>query len=215
MIRRPPRSTLFPYTTLFRSKLGRRGLHAWTGARGIVRDKRSQARIVQELVTVHDLQHALAAGAVAEIDPVLPRPVRKPVRSQGDRAVEVDGRWARGPGLLPDETEVAEEDRVGGVTEVEDLRHAADPPSVGPPVGDQVGDARVAFPPALVGIPEIVDGSRDEHGVARVGDIKDLVPLRALLAEQVSLARNTFGKGDRKSTRLNSSHSQSRMPSSA
>src|SRR3989449_415921 len=146
MIRRPPRSTLFPYTTLFRSlrhlvvgnverlrlggdvcdvdelsvllalvgrglvgdddevadraagvvaevrnrlsedgergvgpgareqvefadlreeKLGRRGLHAWTGARRIVRDKRSQARIVQELVTVHDLQHALAAGAVA------------------------------------------------------------------------------------------------------------------------------------------------------
>src|SRR3712207_8692614 len=26
MIRRPPRSTLFPYTTLFRSLLGRRGL---------------------------------------------------------------------------------------------------------------------------------------------------------------------------------------------
>src|SRR2546422_9052008 len=28
MIRRPPRSTLFPYTTLFRSKLGRVGGHA-------------------------------------------------------------------------------------------------------------------------------------------------------------------------------------------
>src|SRR5206468_10059827 len=96
-----------------------------------------------ELVTVHDLQHALAAGAVAEIDPVLPRPVRKPVRSQGDRAVEVDGRWARGPGLLPDETEVAEEDRVGGVTEVEDLRHAADPPSVGPPVGEDRKSTRL------------------------------------------------------------------------
>src|SRR5689334_24798688 len=28
MIRRPPRSTLFPYTTLFRSKRGRRAMHA-------------------------------------------------------------------------------------------------------------------------------------------------------------------------------------------
>src|ERR1044071_8267248 len=27
MIRRPPRSTLFPYTTLFRSRLLRRGIH--------------------------------------------------------------------------------------------------------------------------------------------------------------------------------------------
>src|SRR3989441_12664439 len=27
MIRRPPRSTLFPYTTLFRSRLEQRGLH--------------------------------------------------------------------------------------------------------------------------------------------------------------------------------------------
>src|SRR5438477_8183438 len=34
MIRRPPRSTLFPYTTLFRSKLRRRGeLHLGEGAR--------------------------------------------------------------------------------------------------------------------------------------------------------------------------------------
>src|SRR3712207_7442617 len=32
MIRRPPRSTLFPYTTLFRSKLHQR---AWAIARGV------------------------------------------------------------------------------------------------------------------------------------------------------------------------------------
>src|SRR3989442_5822541 len=30
MIRRPPRSTLFPYTTLFRSGVGGRGTHART-----------------------------------------------------------------------------------------------------------------------------------------------------------------------------------------
>src|SRR2546426_5835996 len=31
MIRRPPRSTLFPYTTLFRSYAERLGLSAWIG----------------------------------------------------------------------------------------------------------------------------------------------------------------------------------------
>src|SRR2546428_6804708 len=31
MIRRPPRSTLFPYTTLFRSLLGKNALHAYVG----------------------------------------------------------------------------------------------------------------------------------------------------------------------------------------
>src|SRR5688572_31305814 len=39
MIRRPPRSTLFPYTTLFRSRIARRGQSsgAANNARGIVR----------------------------------------------------------------------------------------------------------------------------------------------------------------------------------
>src|SRR2546426_3870859 len=32
MIRRPPRSTLFPYTTLFRSVLGRDGRSSWAAA---------------------------------------------------------------------------------------------------------------------------------------------------------------------------------------
>src|SRR5258708_21443659 len=34
MIRRPPRSTLFPYTTLFRSRLGQQRRHADLGDRG-------------------------------------------------------------------------------------------------------------------------------------------------------------------------------------
>src|SRR5437868_10259720 len=33
MIRHPPRSTLFPYTTLFRSRPGGRALHRWTSTR--------------------------------------------------------------------------------------------------------------------------------------------------------------------------------------
>src|SRR5687767_15296691 len=37
MIRRPPRSTLFPYTTLFRSGAGRRGARA--GPDGLARER--------------------------------------------------------------------------------------------------------------------------------------------------------------------------------
>src|SRR3712207_6483170 len=36
MIRRPPRSTLFPYTTLFRSEVGERGVHLSAGQRQLV-----------------------------------------------------------------------------------------------------------------------------------------------------------------------------------
>src|SRR5256885_4488436 len=35
MIRRPPRSTLFPYTTLFRSDRERPGEYRWSAARGL------------------------------------------------------------------------------------------------------------------------------------------------------------------------------------
>src|SRR2546422_4559325 len=48
MIRRPPRSTLFPYTTLFRSLLGR---VRWTqSARGV-----SRVRVDPELMQVADV----------------------------------------------------------------------------------------------------------------------------------------------------------------
>src|SRR5438132_9165133 len=44
MIRRPPRSTLFPYTTLFRSREGRRQ-HRPAGARGADPADRGERRI--------------------------------------------------------------------------------------------------------------------------------------------------------------------------
>src|SRR3712207_8994091 len=57
MIRRPPRSTLFPYTTLFRSLIRRRGLNDrgsipsstlwWTG---VLRGTKSEARAWRDLV---------------------------------------------------------------------------------------------------------------------------------------------------------------------
>src|SRR3712207_8204444 len=47
MIRRPPRSTLFPYTTLFRSRFGRRGNGEDTGPSG--RRRRRSRRDVPDL----------------------------------------------------------------------------------------------------------------------------------------------------------------------
>src|SRR3712207_8013391 len=58
MIRRPPRSTLFPYTTLFRSDLAEEQLG--TGARRV--DADAQARDVDAL---RDHEHGHEPGAVA------------------------------------------------------------------------------------------------------------------------------------------------------
>src|SRR2546426_6651552 len=43
MIRRPPRSTLFPYTTLFRSRAHRGGARPVAGAQGAARRRLSRA----------------------------------------------------------------------------------------------------------------------------------------------------------------------------
>src|SRR5258706_2611246 len=48
MIRRPPRSTLFPYTTLFRSRLGESRLHLDV-ANDDVRHARLRAVLVEQL----------------------------------------------------------------------------------------------------------------------------------------------------------------------
>src|SRR3712207_6983101 len=71
MIRRPPRSTLFPYTTLFRSCLGDIGGVDGVRARGAVADQQRPAgeRHVQHLVEggeeargAHDGMRRRAAG---------------------------------------------------------------------------------------------------------------------------------------------------------
>src|SRR5256885_9250133 len=60
MIRRPPRSTLFPYTTLFRSPLGRRGarrraLAEWRELVGDrARDPQIQAFLGEEALVLRD-----------------------------------------------------------------------------------------------------------------------------------------------------------------
>src|SRR5438105_8655352 len=57
MIRRPPRSTLFPYTTLFRSRGCGRG---WRASGGGDRRRRSGAERLDE-----DGVHPVVAGAIA------------------------------------------------------------------------------------------------------------------------------------------------------
>src|SRR3989442_7371897 len=53
MIRRPPRSTLFPYTTLFRSRPGGECHHVWTGRRPNGRQRRLEDRKSTRLNSSH------------------------------------------------------------------------------------------------------------------------------------------------------------------
>src|SRR4051794_41751518 len=60
MIRRPPRSTLFPYTTLFRSFLDRRllqdsrsWLEQWATSRGLATEERSEEHTSELQSPVH------------------------------------------------------------------------------------------------------------------------------------------------------------------
>src|SRR2546427_5311903 len=70
MIRRPPRSTLFPYTTLFRSPTGAIGERAG-GARGgatvVLRGTHARARKIVSLMGAHAVPRRAprAVGAVA------------------------------------------------------------------------------------------------------------------------------------------------------
>src|SRR3712207_8868459 len=72
MIRRPPRSTLFPYTTLFRSARGRLGagvgdeavVQQLHGDIGVLSDEKAQVQVagVVERAVADVLDHVLAVG---------------------------------------------------------------------------------------------------------------------------------------------------------
>src|SRR3712207_8786663 len=81
MIRRPPRSTLFPYTTLFRSDRAGAGLAVERGA----------ARALEQADLAHDLLRArrdgeLAAGEVLDERELLCRADRKSTRLNSSHA---------------------------------------------------------------------------------------------------------------------------------
>src|SRR2546430_10475544 len=79
MIRRPPRSTLFPYTTLFRSDVGRRRAY---GTRGDAPARLSQHRLLRALAALDRM------GATAE---------RLAQRRRGRAAPARARRAGRGP----------------------------------------------------------------------------------------------------------------------
>src|SRR2546428_7739702 len=66
MIRRPPRSTLFPYTTLFRSKF--------------IHEKFHQAAIVEELIEGRELYVGLIGNGTIQVLPIVELPDRKSTR---------------------------------------------------------------------------------------------------------------------------------------
>src|SRR3989442_12774680 len=70
MIRRPPRSTLFPYTTLFRSdaKLASRGVPA--ALRDTIKTYRAEARFLRALSYWHAIDLFGSVPLVKETDPV-------------------------------------------------------------------------------------------------------------------------------------------------
>src|SRR2546430_9340504 len=86
MIRRPPRSTLFPYTTLFRSSILKSALHAGRGRVVLVYANRDERTVIfgaalrrlcadsgGRLVVVHWLDSLLGVPSAAAIA-ALPRP---------------------------------------------------------------------------------------------------------------------------------------------
>src|SRR3712207_6866608 len=73
MIRRPPRSTLFPYTTLFRSPDRRRHVGRDEGEDILPDEVARLAPVVARAGLVDERQHAIRAEASHELDLVLDR----------------------------------------------------------------------------------------------------------------------------------------------
>src|SRR2546426_3760419 len=104
MIRRPPRSTLFPYTTLFRARGGRRGprdeLHELPPARG--RRRRGDAELPNEPEEIGALETQNAGGVGAVAAHLVERRFDQPSLERRDGAVVAEARlergWRRGRG---------------------------------------------------------------------------------------------------------------------
>src|SRR3712207_8034263 len=75
MIRRPPRSTLFPYTTLFRSLLRRLGVHLWIPLRQQGRTAATEERVRSPLPGV---RRRARHGGPGDGDRGVPQELRAP-----------------------------------------------------------------------------------------------------------------------------------------
>src|SRR2546429_7146183 len=82
MIRRPPRSTLFPYTTLFRSSVGRRATERWPlreGALSLVASNRRSEEHTSELQSRLHLVCRLLLEKKKKIKSYVNTSVKKPL----------------------------------------------------------------------------------------------------------------------------------------
>src|SRR6267142_2287692 len=154
------------------------------GRRQVLR--RGLVRPGEQLRAVDNLHDAGLVRAVSEIDAIA-------LRTRGDRPMQLGRHGLRlRAGLLAGEAEIADEPGIRRVGEVVHLRHAPRAPAIQP--GDEVGDARVAFPPALVRALELVHHDSDSRRLFRRGHVPDLVREVAERAQQVDLALISLGE---------------------
>ena len=116
----------------------------------------------QQLFPVHDRNHTVVAGAIGDVDPIL----LGPSRNRAMDAFAAIRIMVMGLGLRADHAEVADVYRLCRIAQVVDLQVIAARPSFLRVVGDQIRDAGVAFPPALVRASEVVDDRRQLVGFA-------------------------------------------------
>src|SRR5262245_8099386 len=98
------------------------------------------------------------------------------------RRYGIDGR----AGLVSRYPEVADEDWMRGIAEIVDFRHPLRAPCG--IAADEIGNAGIAFPPALMRIPQSGDDRGQLRWLGRIGDVPDLVRLGSECAKQVDLA---------------------------
>src|SRR2546427_4386839 len=184
MIRRPPRSTLFPYTTLFRSP--RVGVEADYGLNGMTVPSALSTRQVALEVTIPILDGFRREARLSEQDAVVresevrERDLRQQITADVDASL-LDLRSAEAQQLIAaDQLRLAE---------------------------DELSQSRQRFKAGVAGNIEVIDA---QSNLIRARDT-DIDARFAAASARVALARAVGVAStlqDRKSTRLNSSHSQ-------
>src|SRR5947207_4925999 len=133
----------------------------------------------EQLLAIDDLDHSRFVGAIAEVDAIAGGSGR-------DGSVQFHRHVASGAGLLPREPEVADETRLGRITQVVDLRHPTRTPAVD--AGYEVLDTGLTLPPVLVCAFKRAE-ARDEPRLRWIADVPDLLPGIAEGAQEIEPGR--------------------------
>ena len=123
----------------------------------------------QQLLAIDDRDHAVVAGAVGDVDAILLGAGRN---GAVNALAFLRGTRAR---LRADHPEIADVDRLGRIAQVVDLQVVAAVPSLVALVRDQIRDAGVALPPALVRPAEAIDDRDQLARLRRIGHVVEFV----------------------------------------